>query len=234
MPLDDADLEKIKELVTATVQPLTQSLADQTIRIVEERLKPVTKQVSEVADKLQEVEQAADKVKGKTEASAEAGESGSGKVSPEVARLQAQLEELQRQNQTMEQQRREAEERAKIERLHAAARDGLLQAGVPAARVPLALAVLKDEGVLTYADDGTPGFKFQRKGYSEVVPATDGAAEWLKSDAGKLFLPPVETSGTGERGNGRRPPPMKGGEIDWSVLKERAAQALSTIDLIDG
>lgn len=194
MPLDDADKKYIADLLAESLKRQT----DETIKIVDERVKPLGARLEGVEKKA--TEKPEDKAEDKP------GDKKAGdKSDPELERMRAKLAELEAKNKAAEEERKAAEEKARQDRLHGAARDALLAAGVPADRARIALAAIKDEGLLAYNDAGEPGFKFARKGYSEVVDAKAGAEEWLKSDAGKLFLPPSDVRGTGQR-SGKAPP----------------------------
>jgi hypothetical protein len=71
--------------------------------------------------------------------------------------------------------------------------------------------------VLHRNDDGTIMFRVQRKDYTEDLPVKDGVKEFLKTDEGKVYLPPRNVGGSGERGAGK----VKGGSqgIDMSIGK---------------
>lgn len=198
MPLDEADLQKVGELIAAAHQKAIEA----TIKIVDERVKPLTTRLDDV-----EAKPEAKPDKGKDEAK-----------DPRTAELEAKIAALEEQNRKQAEERKQAEKRAKLERLHGSARDALLEAGVPPERVRIALAVLKDEGLLDYDDQGQPGVRFQRKGYSEVLDPKEGVAEWLKSDAGKLFLPAADVGGTGERTGRRTGSTSTGQPIDAETL----------------
>jgi hypothetical protein len=57
--------------------------------------------------------------------------------------------------------------------------------------------VLQSSGRVKLDDKGAPTFVFQRNGYEESLPIADGAKEWVGTDDGKLYMPPVGTQGTG-------------------------------------
>lgn len=206
MALDEDDLKKVAELIASEQEKATKA----TLKVIGEQLKPVI-------SRIEAVEKTAT-AKPDDQPDDEPDEGRGASADPEVKALKAKMAALEARAQKAEQDRREAEEKAKAERLQQAARDALLAAGVPADRVKAALATLQVDGLLDYDDQGQPGIKFQRQGYAEVLTGKDGAAEWLKSDVGKIFLPPADVGGTGER-SGRRPGPKNTGQpVDGETL----------------
>lgn len=209
MPLDEADLKKIADLIKAAVDPAIAKISEDVPKVVAEQLKPVSAKLTDAETIAKAAKEAAEKA-GKTPADDAGKRKPDDKATdPATAKLQEQLETLQANLKAAEEEKKANAEKEKANALLAAARDALGLAGVPPERMKVALAALKDEGILAY-DGETAGFKYQRKGYSEVVAGKAGAEEWLKTDAGKLFLPPSDATGTGQRG-GRAPNAGGGG-----------------------
>lgn len=223
MALDDDDKAFIADQIKSALVEHAKLAAAETVKIVKDQVKPLGERL-DAAEEAAKARDDVDDVDDDKGADTDAGTSG--KPDPKVARLEAKLQAMEKQAREAEERRQAAEEKAKSDRLIGAARDALLAAGVPSDRARFALAALKDEGILAFDDDGVPGLKFQRQGYSEVVPAEAGAAEWLKSDAGKLFLPPSDAQGSGQRG-GRRPPSGTGQPIDAETLSRNLFRAVA-------
>lgn len=135
-----------------------------------------------------------------------------GKPDPVEAQVRQQREQIEAMKREL------AEERAKAQRqkLTAAARDSLIKAGVPADRVGVALKVLGD----SLAVDGeTMGVKAaDRWGEETIQPLDEAIPAFLKTDEGKLFVPPTPARGAGlERGTATAPKNAEG-KTDWDKI----------------
>lgn len=159
-----------------------------------------------------------------------AGEGAGGDLSPEAqqrfAAMEAKLADAEN--------KAKAAERAALEdRAHGAVRDALVKAGIPAERVPLALAFVKSEGLIKFADDGTFGFdKVDQWGGKVKQDPAAWAGEFVKTDTGKALLPAAPTQGSGGQGRTTAPPTINGTTIDWDALARSpvAADVLSLTD----
>jgi hypothetical protein len=158
------------------------------------------------------------------------GEGKPGDLSPEAqqrfAAMEAKLADAEN--------KAKAAERAALEdRAHGAVRDALAKAGVPADRIPLALAFVKSEGLIKFADDGTFGFdKVDQWGGKVKQDPAAWAGEFVKTDTGKQLLPAAPTQGAGSQGRTTAPPTINGTTIDWDALA-RSPVATDVLSLTD-
>lgn len=138
-----------------------------------------------------------------------------GKVPAEV---QAQINALKAEL-TASQEKAKAAERAAMEdRAYGSVREALAKAGVPADRVPLAMAFVKTEGLVKFAEDGTFGFeKIDQWGGKIKQDPAAWAGEFIKTDTGKALLPAAPTAGTGDRPPNTAPVTSTGA-VDWAAL----------------
>lgn len=198
MALDAEDLKQIAALIAAADTKRAEDLP----KIVAEQLKPLTASITAAETLAKEAKAAAEKAPPTPEPDKKVADKA---PDPAVARLQAEVERMAAEAKRNAEIATAAEAKAKQDRLVNAARDALALAGVPASNLVPAIALLKEQGVLDYDEKtGEPGFKFARKGFSEVIGGKAAAEEWLKTDAGKLYVPPSEVQGNGQRG-GRIP-----------------------------
>lgn len=148
--------------------------------------------------------------------------------------------ELKQQIAAMEAKLADAESKAKAaersaleDRAHGAVRDALVKAGVPADRVSLALAFVKSEGLIKFAEDGTFGFdKVDQWGGKVKQDPAAWAGEFVKTDTGKALLPAAPTQGAGSQGRTTAPPTINGTTIDWDALA-RSPVATDVLSLTD-
>jgi hypothetical protein len=154
---------------------------------------------------------------------------GKGKGKGADPKILAKVAQLEKQVEDEKKAREAAETKSREERVLNSARAALRKAGVPEERVKAAIAVLHNaEGRLRLDDSDRPGLHFQRNGYDEVVEIEKGLDEWLKTDDGKVFLPPRGTEGTGEgTSNGPKVAARKDGKLDWNNVAEAAARNLA-------
>jgi hypothetical protein len=206
MPLDEADLKKIGELITAGVAAGVKDLptADVVTKMVNQGIAKavgdlkiddkVTEAVKKAAPKSEDPADDKGDSKGKDKSAKDS------KVDPAVARLQEQLAELERKN-------REAEERANQEKASrqeqeaiGALRDALSANGVPSDRQGIAIAKLYHADKLIKRDaDGKLFVPVNRKaGYTDNLEVGAFVKEYLATDEGKTFLPPKGSNGTGD------------------------------------
>lgn len=130
---------------------------------------------------------------------------------PTIKQLKAQNEQLQKQ--LRQQQDAVTSERTKAQQQEerAALTETLRAAGVPDNRIRGAIAELYlDQKRVVRDDKGGIAFTMERDWGTENVPLAKGVAEWLATDEGKAYLPPVDARGSGGTGGGRpRPPGQK-------------------------
>jgi hypothetical protein len=226
MPFDDAQKAEIAALVAESLKSSLPGLLADGLKPISAGLeKAITDKVTAATKGLQakpadtdtdtDTDTDDEPVKGKSK----------GKTDP---KLTAQIAALQKQVADETTKREAAEQKSREERVLNSARSALTKAGVPPERVKAAIAVLHNaEGRLRLAEDGKPGLHFQRTGYDEVVEIEKGLDEWLKTDDGKVFLPPRGVEGTGDgASNGPRVAARKDGKLDWSALSETASRNL--------
>lgn len=203
MPLEAADIAKINELMAealknalkpealaAAVAPVVKAHTDAAMKGVV-TTEGLEKFGTDLAAKLKpaEPENKGDGGKGK------------GADDPVVQALTKKVAEMEAQNKAALEQVAAEKARSRADKLHTAARDALAKAGIPADRLPMALAYVKELGVLDY-DGDNPGWKGKSSlGLDAVLPMEDAAAAWAKAD-GKVFLPPTGASGTGDGNRG--------------------------------
>lgn len=218
MALDEADKKYIADLLKGLLT------GDDLKNVVGEAAKAhVTAAVKPLQDRLDATEKT---VKDSAEKAGKPADEGKGKdakakdadpeTAKELAALRASLENERK-------AREEAENRSKAEARDAAAREALAKAGVPADRLPHAMAFLGTQGVIATDKDGKPGWKGKdRFGVDTLLPLEDGAKAWASTPDGKLYLPPSGAQGTGTgAGNGGgsgQAGPKKLGEINISKL----------------
>jgi hypothetical protein len=240
MALDDADKQTIAGLITAALKTnndelgtrfVTAEAAGSIVTQAVEKMKlgdMVKTAVTEATKGLPKPGEGGGKKEGEGEG---------GKVSPEVAALNARLLEMENKNKEAETARQAAESRDRENRLEAMAKDALAKAGIPADRhahaMPFLKALRTEDGkpVLGYDDAGNPKFLVQKTGYVEAVSVEQGLTAWAKSDAAKVYLPATGRQGTGEgggagnaggTGGGGSAPRNADGTVNWTALGSKA------------
>lgn len=223
MPLEQADLEKIGQLIAAAVAPIASAVAPEALAktvtpIIEAQNKAAgVVTAAELAKREADAKKAAeDKAKADADAAAakaaedakKKGKEEPAAVPPEVLELQKQLAAITKANDENARKAAEADAARRADALHSTAKEALAKAGIPADRIHLALPVLKEAGVLTY-DGERPGWKGidPKTNTPAVLDMLDGVKGWIEGD-GKHFLPPKDLGGSGEgigvRGGGSR------------------------------
>lgn len=123
-----------------------------------------------------------------------------------IAAMEAQLKDA-------EAKRAAAERSALEDRAYGSVRESLAKAGVPADRIPLAMAFVKSEGLVKFAEDGSFGFeKVDQWGNKAKVDPAAWATDFVKTDTGKALLPAAPTQGAGGQ-PGQFGRPNGGGKI---------------------
>jgi len=123
---------------------------------------------------------------------------------PEFIETQKQLRALQAKYDAAEKKAAEAETKRRDALLRQSVDEALVKAGVDAKLVRQARGYLVDSLKATcFSEDGDLVVMVGSDG--EEVELSVGLKSFLKSDEGKLYLPPRGTAGSGERGGGIAP-----------------------------
>jgi hypothetical protein len=143
----------------------------------------------------------------------------------ELAKMRSEQDKMRKaleaQREEAETEKRKAREQAERSALAEALRSG----GVDENRMRAAVAYLYlDERRIRRDEDDNIVMSFQREWGEELVPVDKGIAEYLRSDQGKVFLPPVEAAGSGNKGG--RPPNSKGNKLSRSEKLEQLGQLM--------
>jgi len=221
-PLDEEAIKKlVTESVTAAIGPAVagavsnhfkrgavKELIDNAVKTGIEALKP--------AGGDDDDDGGDDKDKGKTK----------GKPDPETAKalkaLQAQNATLQKQVEAEKAEREAAKAASARGEERGALEKALRAAGVGDSHVPAAAALLiHDQKRVKRNDDGAICFEMTRDWGAELVPIEKGVTEWAATDAGKVYLPPSDAGGSGNRG-GNRP----GEKVDKSQAAKKTAMGV--------
>lgn len=211
MALDDADLKKISELVTAQIGAAFKPEAVAAVigPVVKAHVAEATKgAVTPEALKAQ-IEDLTAKLAAKSdEEPADKGAKGKGKdeggaADPRVAAMERKLAEVEAAHKAALQAAADEKAKARTSALHTAAREALIKAGADPARIHLAMPAITAAGQLDY-DGDRPGWRGKdHLGLDAVLDMDAAAKAWLATSDGKLFVPPADTRGTGD-GNGDR------------------------------
>lgn len=231
MALDDNDKKAIGELIAAALKANNDEQAKAVDATVGKAVKALDLdgklKALDIDGKLEavktelKVEPPADPPKG--------GKGGSVTDDPEFKKLQAELAKVQKTAEEQAKRAKDAEAAQKAEALANGVRDALVAGGADPKRVQIALSHLTATGRIKLDDKGQPAFAFTRDWGEELAPAAKGATEWLGTDEGKLFVPPVGSQGSGDgvqpgNRNAKGPstaPRTKEGTVDFGALRGR-------------
>lgn len=146
-----------------------------------------------------------------TRAAAQTGGDSSIDDHPTIKQLKAQNEQLQKQLKAQQDAVETERSKAQQQEERSALVEALREAGVPDSRIRGAVAELYlDQRRVVRTEQGQIGFTVQREWGPEVIPLGKGITEWLGTEEGKVYLPPVQTQGSGGTGGMRpRPPGQK-------------------------
>lgn len=123
---------------------------------------------------------------------------------PEFQDLQKQLKALQLKNDAAEKKAAEAETKRRDAHLRQQVDEALARAGADATRIKHARGLLVDAfKQIRFSEDGDSVVMLDSEGNESDLHA--GIKTWLKSDDGKIYLPPRGTTGSGDRGGGSAP-----------------------------
>ncbi len=124
--------------------------------------------------------------------------------SPAYTAMRKQLEELTKKQEQAVRERDAEKARSRDMGLRQKVSEALSAAGVDAARARLALGYLVDAAkIVRYAEDEPEAVVFRASDGDQDLSA--GVRAWLKSEEGKVFLPPRGTQGSGDRAVGNSP-----------------------------
>lgn len=227
MPFDEAQKKEIADLVAAQLKaPEFTATLGEAVKAGMSGLKLEDTVKAQVAEAVKGLKPPEDPPGGK----------GKDKPGDEAAQRIAALEKTV---EAEREARRQAEQKARTDRLHSETRAALLKAGVPQDRVHLALAAIKDGGALSISDDGALGWKGKDKfGVDTTLTLEEGAKAWAGTSDGKAFLPPTGAQGTGDGAGGvggaKGPstlPKREDGTYDLSQLRGRVGRAIVNADV---
>jgi hypothetical protein len=146
--------------------------------------------------------------------------------SPAYVAMRKQLEELTKKQEQAIRERDAEKARSRDMGLRQKVTEALSSAGVDAARAKLAIGYLIDAAkVVGYSEDEPEAVVFRTSEGDQDLGS--GLRTWLKSDEGKVFLPPRGTQGSGDRSVGASPIPSSQG-ITKSQVASLIGQALAS------
>jgi hypothetical protein len=135
-----------------------------------------------------------------------------GDESPMVKQLRAETQALAAKLKAQEDAAREDKTKAQRAEERGSLAEALRSAGVPDNRLRGAVAELYlDQQRIKRDAEGRIVFTMQRDWGVEELPVEKGIAEWVKSDEGKIYMPPVSANGSGNQG-GKPGKPAKPGD----------------------
>jgi hypothetical protein len=206
----------LKEALPAGLKAaLGEGLADavkvQVKAALDEAVKPINDRLTDLDGKV------------KAAPAAELGKGKGGELDPGLKALHDEVEALKTARKAADDRATQAEQGRQRQALETSAREALLKAGVPAARVPLALHTLFAEGKLTTDAKGAPIFKGRNDlNLDADLDVGKGIEGWLDTEVGKEVLPPRGVNGAGGGGGEQvrvgAAPRAAGGALDWSGM----------------
>ena len=142
--------------------------------------------------------------------------------SPEFKGLQKQIAELKAENEKSRASQHAADARSRDIALRQKLGEELSKHGVDAARARHAVGYLVDANKqVRWSDDGETAVF--RDADNQEIDLSTGLKSWVKSDDGKLYLPPRGASGSGDRGGGNpaggvKPNTIQRGDLGRALL----------------
>jgi hypothetical protein len=245
MALDEQDLTKITEIITAAQgEFLKGPVAKMVNNAITGHVKDIKGEVAKLAEKPAVDPESLGKLLDErmaglkeelTKAGAKPdGKGGTQQPDPETTKA---LKELQDANQKLQDKLKARDEADKAEKLRVAAIEEkqavttmLGKLGVKPVMVESAFNDLRARGVVTRDADGQIVLKGKDEttGLDANYALEEGLKGWLKTDLGKEFLPPKQAGGTGERG--QRGTAGGGGEGYKPMTASEVADALASLD----
>lgn len=129
----------------------------------------------------------------------------------ELAKMRSDVANMRKEMEATKATAKAEQDKAIVAAERSALSDALRKGGVDDTRLGAAGALLYlDQKLVKRNDEDQICMEFQREWGPELVPIEKGVTEYLTTDAGKIFLPPVDASGSGNTGG--RPPARKPGE----------------------
>lgn len=238
VPIDDADLVKFRELVEKVVAPLVEATKPENLartlapaiqaHVAEGTKSAVTGDALKAAlDEFAGKLKPADTVKEEPKAGKGGDKGKAPEADPAIDALKAQIEALTKANAEAVAAAKAERESARSAKLYGSARDALVKHGAKPEAVDVAMSRLRELGVLTY-DGDRPGWKGKNEvGLDAVLDLDAQAKAWLGTAEGKLFLPPVGASGTGEGRGSSGGASVGSGEVSLASLRAGATGTLA-------
>ncbi len=144
---------------------------------------------------------------------------------PVIAGLQQQIEELKTDNARKDAIAANEREQRRHSALRQRLTDELIKGGTDATRARHAVGFLVDvEKRVKYAADDSDELVFAAG--DEELDLNAGIKAWLKSEDGKLYLPPRGVAGSGDRGGGGARPPSPPGQPDRTSVSHALLRVL--------
>lgn len=205
MPLDENDLKKVGELIAGALKTHGEESAKATEalvgKVVTAKLGDVTKTIETLKTDTEKRFEGLPKPQDppKDDKGGKGGAGGSSiQDDPAFKKLQADLEAERKRADEQARKAKEQEEARQAQHLRQSLLDALTAQGVDPKRVKDAADLLIARQVVKLNDKGEPIWPLKRNWGEEPVAVKDAAKEWLATDDGKHWLPPVGTQGTGD------------------------------------
>ena len=115
---------------------------------------------------------------------------------PEWKAMKAEQDALKKKLEASEKREAEVRTRARSTGLRSKVSEVLTKAGVPADRLAVAASHLLHEGLVGYAGDDSDDIQY-RIADGEPTTLEKGVAAFIKSETGRIFLPPQNPGGSG-------------------------------------
>ena len=225
MPLDEADLKKIADLIGASTKDLVRAgdLGGVIDTALSARLKDVPTLDAVTAAAKQAAADAAKAADPKS-----AGKGDPKGDDPALAALKAQIEETNAKLAAAERARVDAERKATADANLTRVRDALVKAGADPEAVHLAIPSIRDSGALLLDGDKVGWKGKDQYGMDTVHDFEAGAKAWVQTSDGKRFVRPVSAQGTGDRVGSRDSATGTGSVTDLNQL--RGALSLDSLN----
>jgi hypothetical protein len=124
--------------------------------------------------------------------------------SPELHALQDEVARLKKESEDVRIQRDVERTKLRDASLRQTLTDALASAGIEGVRARHAVGLLVDAEKRVRWSEREDAAVFRRSEH-DVVPLDEGLGEWLRSDDAKLYLPPRNAAGSGDRPGGAAP-----------------------------
>jgi len=129
----------------------------------------------------------------------------------ELAKMKTEQKVIREKLEATENAAAAEKQKAVVQQERSSLTNALRKGGVDDARLGAASAYLYlDQKLIERDEDGNICMRFKREWGPELLPIDEGIVEYLGTDEGKVFLPPVDVSGSGNKGG--RPPARRPGE----------------------